>query len=296
MNTIPAVHQLQEDREAISRNDLLVVAYKQQISTKSLLRYPGGKTRGVDAIVQFFPPDLKEVCSPFFGGGSLELYLASKGIKVHGYDVFKPLVEFWECVIKSPKQLADIVQTYYPLQRDTFYDLQKTQTRFRTKIERAAVYYVLNRSSFSGATLSGGMSPQHPRFTLSSIQRVRDFYNPNFEVKKSDFKRSIKEHANTFLYLDPPYLIESALYGKKGDTHKDFDHNSLCEILKERSNWILSYNDCDKIREMYAAFKMLSPSWKYGMSNNKSSREILIFSHDINPFNNAITNTSRQSI
>lgn len=283
MNTIPEIQQLARDQPSTSENDVLMVAYKQPISAKSLLRYPGGKTRGIEAIVQFFPRGLKEICSPFFGGGSIELYLASQGIKVYGYDIFKPLVEFWECAIKSPKQLADIVQSYYPLATESFYALQKKQTRFKTKIERAAVYYVLNRSSFSGSTLSGGMSPGHPRFTLSSIQRLREFYNPNFQVKNLDFTRSIKAHPHTFVYLDPPYLIESALYGKKGDTHKDFDHRALCEILKERSNWILSYNDCDKIRAMYAPFKKVSPSWKYGMSNNKCSREILIFSPDLDP-------------
>ncbi|HXL57664.1 MAG TPA: DNA adenine methylase, partial [Chitinophagaceae bacterium] len=143
----------------------IIAEDKNGFTDKSLLRYPGGKTRGIETIIQYFPANLKEICSPFFGGGSIELYLAAKGIKVYGYDIFTPLVEFWECVIKSPHELAVIVQRYYPLPKELFYQLQQKQTKFRTKLERAAVYYVLNRSSFSGATLSGGMSPGHPRFT-----------------------------------------------------------------------------------------------------------------------------------
>lgn len=55
---------------------------------KSLLRYPGGKSRAVKIITQYIPKDIKVLCSPFFGGGSIELYLDSKGINVYGYDYF----------------------------------------------------------------------------------------------------------------------------------------------------------------------------------------------------------------
>src|SRR5690606_33845068 len=128
---------------------------------------------------------------------------------------------------------------------------------------------------------SGGMSPDHPRFTKTAIERLRNFYNPNITVTKGDFKRSLADHPHTFTYLDPPYLVGSSLYGRKGDAHKGFDHEGLAGILKQREHWILSYNDCEQIREMYKGFHMLTPNWKYGMSNDKSSKEILIFSRDL---------------
>ena len=259
-------------------SDDRTVHIEKTCSSRSLLRYPGGKTRGVDFITQFFPKHLDKLLSPFFGGGSIELAVAAKGTKVYGYDVFSPLVEFWQCVVQKPEELAKVVENYLPLSKDSFYELQKTQTKFKTKIQRAAVFYVLNRSSFSGSTLSGGMSPGHPRFTPSAIERLRNFYNPNITVAKKDFKLSLAGHPHTFTYLDPPYLIGSSLYGRKGDTHKGFDHEGLSELLKKREHWILSYNDCEPIREMYEGFHILTPNWKYGMSNDKSSKEVLIFS------------------
>jgi DNA adenine methylase len=249
-------------------------------SIRSPLRYPGGKTRGVEFITGFFPNNLDKLLSPFFGGGSIELYVAAKGTKVYGYDVFTPLVEFWQCLIAQPHKLAREVEKNFPLSKERFYELQKTQTHFKNKLQRAAIYYVLNRSSFSGATLSGGMSPGHPRFTETSIERLKQFYNPNIEIKKADFKESLENHPHTFAYLDPPYLIESSLYGKKGNAHKGFDHEGLAYLLKKREHWILSYNDCEEIRELYFGFHILIPNWKYGMSNNKTSKEILIFSKE----------------
>ncbi len=247
-------------------------------SSRSVLRYPGGKTRAVNFITGYFPEGLKELLSPFLGGGSIELEAAAKGTKVYGYDTFAPLAEFWQCLLKQPGALADKVATYYPLAKEAFYELQAHQTQFKTKLERAAVYYVLNRSSFSGATLSGGMSPGHPRFTETAIERLRTFYNPNIRIKKADFKQSLTEHPSMFAYIDPPYLIRSTLYGKKGDAHRGFDHEGLAAILRKRDHWILSYNDCEEIRALYKGFPSVVPAWKYGMSNNKASKEILIFS------------------
>lgn len=250
-------------------------------TVRSPLRYPGGKTRAVEIISRCFPSRIKELVAPFFGGGSIELLFAARGVRVHGYDVFRPLVEFWQCLLQRPNQLANEVEKYYPLSRERFYRLQEQQTQFPSKLERAAVYYVLNRCSFSGATLSGGMSPGHPRFTRSSIQRLREFNNPNISVERADFEESLSQHKSMFAYLDPPYLINSGLYGKKGDAHKDFDHVRLAKVLKDRGNWVLSYNDCEDIRELYRGFKFMTPNWKYGMSSDKTSKEVLIFSVDL---------------
>ena len=255
-------------------------------STKSLLRYPGGKTRAVNIILKFIPNEVKTLCSPFLGGGSIELACTARGIKVYGYDIFSSLVQFWQHALEQPKKLANEVKKFYPLPKEKFYELQKNQSIFNKAIEKAAVFYVLNRSSYSGSTLSGGMSPGHPRFTLSSIQRLQNFQNPLINVKKMDFKESIFFHPETYLYLDPPYWIKSNLYGKNGDAHKNFDHLSLYNILRKRENWLLSYNNCPEILLLYKDYKVIFPVWKYGMSNDKNSREVLILSNNIKKYYN----------
>jgi DNA adenine methylase len=73
---------------------------------KSPLRYPGGKSRAVKHILPHFPEDIREVCSPFLGGGSVELALATRGIQVYGYDVFEPLIWFWQALLQDPEGLA----------------------------------------------------------------------------------------------------------------------------------------------------------------------------------------------
>lgn len=245
---------------------------------KTLLRYAGGKSRAVQQILSYIPEGVGSMCSPFFGGGSVEFALSDKGVKVHGYDAFDSLVNFWVHVFRDPSSLADAVEEYFPLSRDAFYYLQKTQNDLPDR-QRAAAFYVLNRCSFSGTTLSGGMSPNHPRFTQSSIDRLRNFKQTGVTIECLDFRESIPKHKDSFLYLDPPYLIKSAnLYGDRGNMHKGFDHKSLHELLTSRTGWVLSYNDCPEIREMYKSYEILEPSWNYGMGKEEKSKELLIVS------------------
>lgn len=246
----------------------------------SPLRYPGGKNRAVKEIYSCIPASEKVLCSPFLGGASVELACSTR-MEVRGYDAFGPLVDFWNVLLSSPTKLADAVARYYPLSRTKFYNLQKIYMGLEDQMDRAAAFYVLNRSSFSGTTLSGGMSPDHPRFTLSAIQRLRDFDVSNFKVEKADFTESIAKNEDAFLYLDPPYLNGQTLYGLKGDTHKGFDHRTLADILGRRDRWILSYNDCPTIREYYQGYQILNIDWTYGMNKSKESNEVLVVSHDL---------------
>jgi DNA adenine methylase len=245
-----------------------------ELSKKSLLRYPGGKTRAVKILEKFIPSGTKEICSPFFGGGSFEIHLASKGLTVHGYDNFDLLVNFWKKVLTNKDELVKEVLKKYPLEKDTFYRIQKSVLLEQDPMVSAALFYVLNRCSFSGTGLSGGMSPKHPRFGLSQIANLQAFKS-SFTIEKESFQESIKKH-DCLIYADPPYLIPQSLYGVKGSMHKGFDHFLLSKILKTKGNFLLSYNDCPEIRKLYEGCEFHSLDWAYGMNRSKKSNELLI--------------------
>jgi DNA adenine methylase len=249
---------------------------KAYYMVKTLLRYPGGKSRAVKALIDYFPEGIELIVSPFLGGASLELALARKGVKVIGCDSFKELVIFWNEVLSNPKRLAEGVQKFLPLSKDEFYSLQKKMPRMKDNAKIAQVFYVLNRTSFSGSTLSGGMSPSHPRFNQASIDRLIKFSVDNFKVECRDFKDTLSKYPDEFLYLDPPYWTKQSLYGIKGSHHKGFDHKELATELSKRDNWILSYNNCPEVIEHYSEYEIVYPEWAYGMTKDKQSKEVLI--------------------
>jgi len=254
----------------------------------SILRYPGGKSRAAHFICDYFSYRPGTVVSPFFGGGSVEFLLAKRGWSVLGSDAFHPLVSFWENVKFNRESLVELVKKHYPMVPEEFYNLQNKMIEWdvqgKHSPEVAAAFYALNRASFSGSTLSGGYSPGHPRFNIESIERLKKFDGMNnISIHHEDFKTALKNVAtNWWVYNDPPYYLEkdkANLYGSRGNLHRFFDHEALFQLLSERDeHWVLSYNDCEFIRDKYKNHKIIPIKWKYSMSKNKFSNEVIILS------------------
>ncbi|WP_208440145.1 hypothetical protein [Bartonella raoultii] len=56
----------------------------------------------------------------------MELTLAKRGTKVYAYDAFKPLIIFWQMLLKDASALAEKVREYKDMTPAMFYNLQKT--------------------------------------------------------------------------------------------------------------------------------------------------------------------------
>ncbi len=146
------------------------------------------------------PPHSRgDICSPFLGGGSLELVLAEDR-KVYAYDAFYPLYNFWHSLLNDKEQLVKDVRSLHPLDKGGFKAARDLLLAYRSNLPlspvAAAAYFAINRSSFSGATLSGGFSQQAAdgRFNENSIKRLENFEAPNLKVGFLSFEESIALH------------------------------------------------------------------------------------------------------
>lgn len=207
---------------------------------KSPLRYPGGKTRASKTIAAELAAKATHpsrlIASPFFGGGSVELRLAEMGYRVLGTDAFYPLARFWQALKHCPKDLHAASSEFLPGMEKEDFKLLQEELRYlnETKgdpMRTATLFFVVNRCSFSGATLSGGMSPGCGRFTQSSVDRLLQVDTSNIEVRHGDYWSHLLNPELGIpwagVYADPPYCLETGknkLYGDKGSTHDSFDH------------------------------------------------------------------------
>lgn len=254
--------------------------------TRGLLRYPGGKYRAVKILDDFIPSGVTSVRAPFFGGGSFELYLTRRGIAVTGYDSFSQLATFWGQVIKDPETIADKVSPYLEkVDKDSFKKLQthlKNDTFFLNDTDTASAFFIVNRCSFSGSTLSGGYSSYaaSQRFTRTSVERLRNFHNPLITVSHGDAFDEIPLGEEDFLFLDPPYALEhQSLYGVNGSHHQGFDHERLRDTVSSTGrDFLLTYNNSDYIRDLWSGYTQIETSWSYGMNSSKESSELIIHS------------------
>ena len=255
---------------------------------RSPIVYPGGKFYGAPQIIRQFPHGIDTLVSPFLGGGSIELSCAAMGIKVYGYDAFEPLVDFWQCAIEDGRKLAELVENSCPNSTLSEYYRLSNQLILSTSMGKwdcAAVYFALNRVSWAGKVLNGFRNPANKKAQSREryIPALRDF-STDMTVDLSDFNDSIRKHPNEFLYMDPPYPTGSDHYGfHDGAMHRRFDHRGLANILHRRSNWLLSYNDCELVKELYAGYEMIELSWFQPLMPKQKSNEVLIFSPDLSP-------------
>lgn len=255
-----------------------------KLVNRSPLRYPGGKTRAcsiLEKYVKEYFQERKIILSPFFGGGSFELFMSSKGYTILANELFLPLFNFWVQKQNNCNILIEKIKEYLPISKEKFSEFRSKIMNEKDVLVMAAYYFIINRVSFSGATLSGGYSQQAAdgRLTESSIERLKlcDVSNITFSNLDCNlFINKYPESDNMLIYADPPYYIEKYIYGKDGDMHENFNHKRLAETLLKRKDWILSYNDCNYIRELYKDCRIYSENWSYGMNSSKKSSEIII--------------------
>ncbi len=245
---------------------------------KSPLRYPGGKSRAVNLIAKLLP-DFDEFREPFVGGGSVFIYAKQRfsNKKFWINDLYFELYKFWEMSQKDVDSLIAKIYEWrnqFPVGKELHQFLNKNISTF-DDLERAAAFFIYNRITFSGTSLSGGFSEGAftGRFTESSIQRLNEFakiINGSAITNLSYEEVVNKEGENVFIFLDPPYYsaTKSALYGKNGNLHKAFDHQKFAETMKNCNHkWLITYDDCDYIRELFSFANIIPWNLTYGMRN-----------------------------
>ncbi len=245
---------------------------------KSPLRYPGGKSRAV-ALISNLVPKFEEFREPFLGGGSVFIYLKQRFPNKRFWinDLYFELFKFWEI---SQKNIDALIAKIYEWRnkflagKELHKFLNENLINFND-IERAAAFFIYNRITFSGTSLSGGYS-EHAfagRFTDSSIQRLKQFARviESATITNLDYKELVKEDGESvFIFLDPPYYsaTKSALYGRNGNMHKSFSHTEFAEVMRNcKHKWLITYDDSQYIRELFSFANIIPWDLTYGMRN-----------------------------
>jgi len=278
------------------KNDLIKLINTRNIISNntnniSPLRYPGGKTRACKIInnilLQYFDiNNFDTIISPFFGGGSFEFYLQNNyGLKLIVNDKFTPLYNFWKQVKINKQILCDELRKITIITKEQFIHYRNTIMNLNDDVFQQSIqYFIINRCSFSGSTLSGGFSEEASikRFTPSSINKIELLDFTNIDIYNYDFYDFINNFNNNkaFIFLDPPYYLEnkSKLYGNNGDMHENFNHQLLFDLLNTKKNWLITYNNCEYIRKLYKDYIIIDVNWSYSMNTSKTSSEIIIIS------------------
>ncbi len=271
---------------------------------KTPLRYPGGKSRAVTKMDQYFP-DLRnyvEFREPFLGGGSVAIHISKKypHLKIVVNDLYEPLVNFWINLqmfgVEMKDQLLDYKLTHNDPDsaRELFNNSKDILGKVgESPIDRAVAFYIVNKCSFSGLTESSSFSPQasNSNFSVRGIEKLPGYSEiiSNWHINGYSYEYLLREnvHDGIFMYLDPPYDIKDNLYGKKGSMHKNFDHDQFAQDCDEHSiPMMVSYNSDQLVRDRFKGWNAAEFDLTYTMRSvgeymrdQKKRKELILMNY-----------------
>jgi len=256
----------------------------------SIISWVGGKKVLRPLIYQRMPKEFGRYIE-VFGGGGWVLFGKPPDTPMEVYNDFNSdLANLFRCVKERPMALLKELN-FFPLNgRDEFLVLKKylekdefnneylheemelaqnnllppqyeeikallTENAAMNDIKRAAAFFKLIRYSYGSGCTSYGCQPFDIRKTFHLIwQGSRRLKGTVIENK--DFEALIRQYdrIHAFFYCDPPYFETEGHYAVE---FRKEDHVRLRDTLAGcQGKWLVSYNDCEYIRELYAGYNI----------------------------------------
>lgn len=247
----------------------------------SFFRYPGGKSKLRNEITRRLSDRATngnlQYREPFFGGGSVGLKFLSENLMTNRIwinDKDIGIASLWTSVIQYPNELMDKIKAFVPSVK-AFHEIREEliglsyPLDYRRLVDVGFKKLAIHQISYSGlGTMSGGPLGGEAQ---KSRYKINCRWSPGYICKKIiklhkqfrtivvhdahctsyDFSQLITDTSyDSLLYLDPPYYHKGNVLYQCGFSQQD--HERLATLLKAtKHQWVLSYDDCPEIRELY---------------------------------------------
>jgi DNA adenine methylase len=217
----------------------------------------GGKKALREVIVASFPVFYERYIEVFGGGGWI-LFHKNPG---NDYEVYNDrngqLVNLFRCVRDKPRRL--IAKLRFALNSRADFERNRealAKGRIKNAVERAAAFYQSIRYSYASGLKSFAGKPHDIWADFPLIEQAHRRLR-KVVIENQDFETLIRHYDRpvSFFYCDPPYYETEGYYqniGEEGFSRED--HVRLRDtLLSIEGKFILSYNDCEFVRELYNA-------------------------------------------
>jgi DNA adenine methylase len=241
---------------------------------KNIFRYPGGKAKAIKFIEEFYK-GIKhdEYREPFVGGGSVFI---SKPLSKYNWinDLDNDIIGFYKTIANNEereKLIKDLINL--KIDKSVYEKIYKSTPK--SDFERGKRFYILNRCSFSGITRWNAYIGT-VRYNIENAQHLIRKIGDKLQKTKItsyDFEKVItakpKGKSQVFMFLDPPYAESRQIVAYNKTFNKD-DHIRLANLLRKTNyNFLLTYDDCEFIRNLYSWANLYSKSWTYSVANSR---------------------------
>lgn len=263
-------------------------------------RYPGGKAFLADILEEKILTcnGINTYAEPYAGGAGAAIELLARGtvkrIALNDFDR-RVYCAWWAILHRTDDFLERIAQTRVDV--DTWYACRKIVDEDRLEgdpFELGFATYFLNRTNRSGVILGAGpiggykqtgkwlidarWYPETMRKRIAWLGERRNLIELTNLDGLAFLKSFTKKHATkTFFFIDPPYVQAGAkLYL---DAMNDMKHRDLAGYLTGKSaapNWLVTYDDCQLIRDAYACANVEQIPVRYSLHRKRTEHEICV--------------------
>lgn len=241
----------------------------------SFIPWIGGKKLLRKQILSQFPNEEFERYIEVFGGAGWILFSRNRHAPTEVFnDVNGELINLYRIVKHHPDALQKELE-WLLMSREQFLDELNRNIRGLTDIQRAARYFCVIKESFGAGGKSFVLRPANIRKAIEYLKEISERLN-RVVIENQDFEHLIKtyDRPGALFYLDPPYFEAEKYYP---DRFNPKDHNRLKNCLSDiKGKFILSYNDCPQIRNLYDDFVILPVERNNNLSLGNQYKEVLI--------------------
>ena len=240
---------------------------RQQEMIKPFLRWAGGKTWLTGHIDNFLPQTINNYFEPFLGGGAIFFYLKSRNLingKSYLSDKNEELINTYNILKSKPEELIEILKKQKNTEKE-YYKIREFKSE--DKIERAARFLFLNKTSFNGIYRVNKQGIYNVPYGYRNIKEMYDYENllqisnwlTNCYFSVKDFKKiSKKISTSDLVFIDPPYTVAHENNGFIQYNQSLFSWDNqielaklLVEIENKKANFIMTNASHKSIEELY---------------------------------------------
>lgn len=239
----------------------------------SFIGWVGGKNRLKKHIIPLIPEDTERYIEVFGGAGWV---LFGKEQHPKQMEIFNDidgnLINLYRQIKFNCDELQKEVDWLQSRELFNEYRYQIENNIQLTDLQRAARYLYIIKCSFGSTKTSFATAPKSVNNIISKLPDYQKRLSKVI-IENRDFEQLIKtyDRPKALFYLDPPYVDTEKYY-----TAFDFkisDHKRLNSVLRSiKGRFILSYNDCELIREMYKDYNIIEINRTNLLSSNTANR------------------------
>lgn len=228
---------------------------KEAFYVNSFIGWIGGKKLLRDEIIKRFPLKIGRYIE-VFGGAAWVLFHKERHAEVEVYnDANGDLVNLFKCVKHHCPEVQREL-TFMLNSRELFEDFKSQyNVRGMTDIQKAARFFMLLKTSYGSNGRSYGCVKKDISVMLEYLIQIEKRLS-RVIIENKDFEDLIRvyDKPDSLSYFDPPYYGTERYY--QAEFSKE-DHLRLSNVLKNmKGKFLLSYNNCEYIRELYKDFKI----------------------------------------